>query len=58
MKAISRNYVNIFATCFGFCGKPLSGNVNSTKRKIIYIPPIRMALFLQLLSQPYRTQML
>jgi hypothetical protein len=58
MKAVSRNYVYIIATCFGFCGKSFSGNVNNTKRKIIYITPIRMALFIQLLSQPYRTQML
>lgn len=48
MKAVSRNYVYIIAACFGFYGKPLSGNVNNTKRKIIYIPPIRLLLFVQL----------
>jgi len=33
------------ATCFGFCGKPSSGNVKNTHRNIIYKLPIGLTLF-------------
>jgi len=39
MKAVSHNYVYVIATCFGFCGKPLSSYVKiHDERLFIYHP--------------------